>query len=67
MQQVVRAAGRRWMTLDDAPLADLEELHTFSRRSEPYKVFTPFYRIWHPLCRATIPLRARQHCSSLIR
>lgn len=44
--QVVRAAGRRWLPLDDAPLADLEELHTFSRRSEPYKVFTPFYRMW---------------------
>lgn len=58
--QVVRATGRRWLPLDDAPLADLEELHTFSRRSEPYKVFTPFTACGSPLCKAIIPLRAKQ-------
>ncbi|WP_138756126.1 FAD-binding domain-containing protein [Paenibacillus sinopodophylli] len=44
--QAVRGLGRRWMSIADAPLADLEAFPAYSRRSEPYKVFTPFYRMW---------------------
>ena len=32
--------------IDDLPLADLEDFHSFTGRSEPYKVFTPFYNKW---------------------
>ncbi len=46
LQQLIRARERRWMTLLDSSLADLVEFHAFARREEPYKVFTPFYRMW---------------------
>ncbi|MDQ8737541.1 deoxyribodipyrimidine photo-lyase [Paenibacillus sp. LHD-38] len=46
LQQITRLLGRRWMPIADAPLADLEAFPAFARRSEPYKVFTPFYRMW---------------------
>lgn len=46
LQQITRRLGRRWMPIADAPLADLEAFPAFARRSEPYKVFTPFYRMW---------------------
>ncbi|MGO4549025.1 FAD-binding domain-containing protein [Paenibacillus sp. 2TAB23] len=44
--QTVRRLERRWMPIADAPLADLEAFPAYARRSEPYKVFTPFYRMW---------------------
>ncbi|WP_424769086.1 cryptochrome/photolyase family protein [Paenibacillus sp. sgz302251] len=46
LQQTAIRLGRRWLSLQDAPLADLEAFPAFARRSEPYKVFTPFYRMW---------------------
>ncbi|CAM4367691.1 DNA photolyase family protein [Paenibacillus alkaliterrae] len=46
LQLTVRNMGRHWKPLFDVPLADLEAFPAFSRRSEPYKVFTPFYRMW---------------------
>ncbi|WP_169090196.1 cryptochrome/photolyase family protein [Paenibacillus sp. PL91] len=46
LQLTVRGLNRRWMSIADAPLADLEAFPAFARRSEPYKVFTPFYRMW---------------------
>jgi deoxyribodipyrimidine photo-lyase len=46
LQQLIRVLGRRWMTLLDSPLADLDAFPAFARREEPYKVFTPFYRMW---------------------
>lgn len=46
LQQAARRLGRRWMSIADAPLADLEAFPAFARRPAPYKVFTPFYRIW---------------------
>jgi deoxyribodipyrimidine photo-lyase len=46
LQQVTRRLGRRWMPIADAPLADMEAFPAFARRTEPYKVFTPFYRMW---------------------
>ncbi|MCA0758258.1 DNA photolyase family protein [Paenibacillus sp. N4] len=46
LQKTVRLLGRRWTSLLDAPLADLGALQDYARRSEPYKVFTPFYRMW---------------------
>ncbi len=33
--------------IEDLPLAPLEQLQEYSGRSEPYKVFTPFYRKWN--------------------
>ncbi|GBF77845.1 deoxyribodipyrimidine photolyase [Paenibacillus sp. 598K] len=38
--------GVPWVLLDDLPLADLEDFHRHTGRSEPYKVFTPFYNKW---------------------
>lgn len=46
LQQTVRRLGRRWMSIADAPLADLEAFPAYTGRTEPYKVFTPFYRMW---------------------
>lgn len=46
LQQATFKLGRRWLSIEDAPLADLECFQAFARRSEPYKVFTPFYRMW---------------------
>lgn len=46
LQRTVRALGRRWTPIADAPIADLEAFQAFTRRTEPYKVFTPFYRMW---------------------
>ncbi|WP_053373292.1 cryptochrome/photolyase family protein [Paenibacillus sp. FJAT-27812] len=47
LQRTVRGLDRRWMPIADAPLADLEAFPSFARRlEEPYKVFTPFYRMW---------------------
>ncbi|WP_028609505.1 cryptochrome/photolyase family protein [Paenibacillus harenae] len=62
LRQIARGLNRRWMSLADAPLADLETLPEFAKRTEPYKVFTPFYRIWRsfiqmsysPISEATI-------------
>lgn len=38
--------GRGYKAYDDAPLVDLADFAVFAKRSEPYKVFTPFYRMW---------------------
>lgn len=41
-----RSLGRRWMSIADSSLADLDAFPAFARKVEPYKVFTPFYRKW---------------------
>lgn len=51
LQQMTRRFGRHWLPITDAPLADLEAFPAFARRSEPYKVFTPFYRMWSSFMR----------------
>lgn len=43
---ITRSLGRRWMSIADSPLADLDAFPAFARKMEPYKVFTPFYRKW---------------------
>ncbi|TYP74785.1 cryptochrome/photolyase family protein [Paenibacillus methanolicus] len=38
--------GRGYKIYDDALLIDLADFGQFAKRTEPYKVFTPFYRMW---------------------
>lgn len=45
--------------LDDLPLAPLSQLQDYAGRSEPYKVFTPFYRKWSSFMQQHYPGRAR--------
>ncbi|MFB9329367.1 cryptochrome/photolyase family protein [Paenibacillus aurantiacus] len=46
LQAICERHGRGYKTYDDAPLIDLAEFGDFANRSAPYKVFTPFYRMW---------------------
>ncbi|MFS0724766.1 cryptochrome/photolyase family protein [Paenibacillus sp. 1P07SE] len=48
-ERIQEIADRRsvpWVLIDDLPLADPEDFHSYTGRSEPYKVFTPFYNKW---------------------
>lgn len=45
--------------IDDLPLAPLSQLQDFAGRSEPYKVFTPFYRKWISYMQQHYPGQAR--------
>jgi len=44
--EVAERRGIPWVLIDDLSLADLEDFHRHTGRSEPYKVFTPFYTKW---------------------
>ncbi|MFC4098071.1 cryptochrome/photolyase family protein [Paenibacillus xanthanilyticus] len=46
LQLICERHGRGYKAYDDAPLVDLADFDQFAKRSEPYKVFTPFYRMW---------------------
>ncbi|WP_284642856.1 cryptochrome/photolyase family protein [Paenibacillus silviterrae] len=46
LREVASEAGVAVTALPELPLADLRDFQRWSGRSEPYKVFTPFYRKW---------------------
>ncbi|RXZ79986.1 deoxyribodipyrimidine photo-lyase [Paenibacillaceae bacterium] len=43
---VANRHGVPWVQIADLPLVPLDDFQRFTQRSEPYKVFTPFYRKW---------------------
>ncbi|WP_084403327.1 deoxyribodipyrimidine photo-lyase [Paenibacillus antarcticus] len=46
LQQTADSMGITFTSYDEGTLADLLEFTQWSGRSEPYKVYTPFYRRW---------------------
>ncbi|MEK3719508.1 cryptochrome/photolyase family protein [Paenibacillus sp. FSL H8-0034] len=46
LRATAEAAGVNVTSFDEQALLDLRDFHRWSGRSEPYKVFTPFYRKW---------------------
>ncbi|MCR8636174.1 cryptochrome/photolyase family protein [Paenibacillus radicis (ex Xue et al. 2023)] len=46
LREVAQAAGVAVTSFDELGLADLRDFQRWTGRSEPYKVFTPFYRKW---------------------
>ncbi|MBB3113852.1 deoxyribodipyrimidine photo-lyase [Paenibacillus phyllosphaerae] len=46
VEAICKKHDRGYKTYDDAPLIDLADFGQFARRTEPYKVFTPFYKMW---------------------
>ncbi|TBL72633.1 cryptochrome/photolyase family protein [Paenibacillus thalictri] len=46
LQDWAAETGRKFTSFADQALADLPDFQQWSGRSEPYKIFTPFYRKW---------------------
>ena len=46
LREVAERRGIPVISLTDHPLVDLTSFQSWTGRSEPYKVFTPFYRKW---------------------
>ncbi|SFL93304.1 deoxyribodipyrimidine photo-lyase [Paenibacillus sp. 1_12] len=46
LRAAAKAAQVNVTSFDEQALLDLRDFHQWSGRSEPYKVFTPFYRKW---------------------
>lgn len=51
LREAAAERGVRFTAYGELPLADLRDFQRWSGRSEPYKVFTPFYRRWREYLR----------------
>ncbi|GGD95885.1 cryptochrome/photolyase family protein [Paenibacillus nasutitermitis] len=51
LQATAEGLGRGFIAYNDAPLVDLADFQHFTGRSGPYKVFTPFHRMWESYLR----------------
>jgi deoxyribodipyrimidine photo-lyase len=47
LRHIAASLGVKLTSLDEGMVADLHEFSEWSGRSEPYKIYTPFYRKWH--------------------
>lgn len=46
LEQLAQRYGRGFKSFDDVPMVPLAHFNAFAKRTEPYKVFTPFYKMW---------------------
>ncbi|MDO7907780.1 deoxyribodipyrimidine photo-lyase [Paenibacillus sp. JX-17] len=51
LQEIAAARGVSFTAYDEETLADLSDFNEWNGRSEPYKVYTPFYRRWNTFMR----------------